>query len=86
MPNNYINSLSTKYGISKSELENIWNKSEKAVDKSKYGDDYYAVVMTVFKKAINANFGLHESLFSGMNFKQYYLYEEEINNYEEDNI
>ncbi len=79
MPNNYINSLSTKYGISKEELEDDWNNAEKAVDKVKYGDDYYAVVTSIFKKIINNHYNLNENIFSDMKFKQFYLYEELIN-------
>lgn len=50
MPNNYINNLSTKYKISKGDLEKDWRRAEEIVDKNKYGDNYYAIVTSVFKK------------------------------------
>lgn len=82
MPNNYINDLSTKYGISRNNLEKDWSEAEKAVDKSKYGDNYYAVVTSIFKKMINSHYNLNENVFSNLNFKQFYLYEDTINHYE----
>ena len=78
MPNNYINNLSTKYKISKGDLEKDWQRAEEIVDKNKYGDNYYAIVTSVFKKIINNHYSLNENIIKNMNFKQYCLYDDLI--------
>ena len=78
MPNNYINKLSTKYHINKNDLEKDWEEAKKIVDKTKYRDSYYAVVMNIFKKMINSRYGLNENIIKKLTFKQYWLVEKYI--------